>query len=161
VRSAVLAGRRPASTTRLFLNRNIDAETAAVLRRIVLGCAGQSARPVSREEAEALFDLHDVTASAANDADFEDLFYKAIAQYLIAETGDVVPARREALARDSGFPAAPVPCSPLGPDQTAWLASQIMRDGRPTPAEFKLLEFFTGRGDSADPTLRQFMIRAA
>jgi len=160
VRSAVLASRRPASSVRLPFSRTIDSETAALVRRVVLGCAGFSTRPVTREEAEALFDLHDLTASGANDTDFDDLFFKAVAHHLIAETGHNVPSRGMALARQSEFPRGEGQAMPLGPEETAWLATRIMRDGRPTAVEFELLQFFTGQGDAesgADP----FMTRAA
>ncbi len=143
VRSAVLAHKRPASTVRLFLHRAIDSEAVVLVRRIVLGCAGQVNRMVSRAEAEALFDLHDLTAGGENDADFDDLFFKAVVHHLIGASGARVPPRDAALARHSDFPAIAPGMVLLGPEDTAWLASQIMRDGRPTAAEFRLLHFFT------------------
>jgi hypothetical protein len=161
VRSAVLAGRRPASTVRLFMNRAIDPETAALVRRVMTGGTAQSARPVSRAEAEALFDLHDLTASGANDADFEDLFFKSVVHHLLSESGQAVPPRREALARNSEFPRKETSGKLLGGDETAWLASSIMRDGRPTTAEFRLLQFFGGSTASTQSTLPEFTIQAA
>jgi hypothetical protein len=161
VRSAVLAGRTPASTVRLFVNRTIDSETAALLRRVMTGGPAQSTRPVSRAEAEALFDLHDLTASGANDAEFEDLFFKSVVHHLLSESGQGVPPRREALARQSGFPRKEASGKLLGGDETAWLASSIMRDGRPTTAEFRLLQFFGGSTASTEAALREFTIQAA
>lgn len=161
VRSAVLAYKRPASTVRLLLHRAIDSETAVLVRRIVLGCAGQAFRPVSRAEAEALFDLHDLTANSENDADFGDLFFKAVTHHLLGASGAAVPPRSAALARQSDFPNAPTGKIALGADETAWLASQIMRDGRPTAAEFRLLQFFTCPLAVADPALRPLATRAA
>jgi hypothetical protein len=158
VRSAVIARRRPASSVRLSLNRTIDSDTAALVRRIVLGCAGLSMRAVTREEAEALFDLHDLTASGANDTDFDDLFFKAVAHHLIAETRHEVPLRNLALARHSDFPHGGGQAAPLGPEETAWLATRIMRDGRPTSVEFALLQFFTAQTEAATAAL---MIQAA
>src|SRR5690606_12951914 len=125
-----------------------------------LGAAGRSERPVSREEAEALFDLHDLTANGANDADFDDLFFKAIAHYLIAHTGRSVPPRREALARRANFPDAQQAAALTG-DQTAWPASQIMRDGRATKIEFALLRYFTGHALNGDGAATQSMVQAA
>lgn len=104
LRSAVLAGGNPASSVRLNLRRAIDFESAALIRRILYGSPKQLARPVSREEAEALFDLHDLAAGGTNDADFDDLFFKAIAHHLIAHAGGPVLPRREALARQANFP---------------------------------------------------------
>jgi phage FluMu protein gp41 len=155
VRSAVIA-RRPASSVRLSFNRTIDSETAALVRRIVLGCPALSLRAVTRDEAEALFDLHDLTASGANDTDFDDLFFKAVSHHLIAETGLAVPLRSVALARQAEFPRGEGRAALLGPEETAWLATRIMRDGRPTPVEFELLQFFTAQTAEAG-----IMIQAA
>jgi len=159
VRSAVLVRRLPTSI-RLPFHRSIDSETAALVRRVVLGCAGLSRRAVTREEVDALFDLHDLTAAGANDTDFDDLFFKAVAHHLIAETGHHVPSRSMALARLSEFPRGKGQAARLGPEETAWLATRIMRDGRPTAVEFALLQFFTGQED-AEPGTGAFMIRAA
>jgi hypothetical protein len=159
LRSAVINGGKPASSVRLNLNRAVDFDTAALIRRILLGSVGQSAAPVSREEAEALFDLHDLAASGTNDADFDDLFFKSIAHHLVAHVGGQVPPRGEALARQSSFPDGTL--ASLTADETAWLASQIMRDGRPTKIEFALLQYFAyGAGDT-DHAARELMIRAA
>lgn len=144
LRSVVMAG--PASGVRLNLNRAIGFETAALIRRILLGCAGRSDRAVSREEAEALFDLHDLAASGTNHADFHDLFFKAVAHHLIARAGGRVPPRREALIGQSDFPKDIE--AVLSADETAWLSSQIMRDGRPTEIEFALLQYFAGGSDA-------------
>lgn len=161
VRSAVLAGRRPASAVSLFLQRTIDSATAELVRRIVLGSTGQSQRPVSRAEAEAMFDLHDLTARGANDEDFDDLFFKAIAHHVIAAAGRSVPERRDALARHGDFPHGLAGAFVLGADEKAWLASHIMRDGRPTTAELKLLRFFTDWVGGSDPAVDRSLIRAA
>jgi hypothetical protein len=161
VRSAVVARRAPARSVRLSFNRTIDSETAALVRRVVLGCAGLGVRAVTREEAEALFDLHDLSAGGANDTDFDDLFFKAVAHHLIAETGHTVPSRGMALARLSEFPRGEGHAAPLTPEETAWLATRIMRDGRPTAVEFELLQFFTGQTGAADAGADAHMIRAA
>src|SRR5690606_15472971 len=146
LRAVVMAG--PASGVRLNLNRTIGFETVALIRRILLGTAGRAERAVSREEAEALFDLHDLAASGTNDADFHDLFFKAIAHHLIACAGRSVPPRREVLIRQSDFPKDMQ--AVLSADDTAWLSSQIMRDGRPTEIEFALLQYFALGNDARD-----------
>lgn len=147
VRSAVLAQKEPPSSVRLSFRRSIDAAAAVLVRRILL--AGEAARPVSRAEAEALFDLHDLTAGGTNDADFDDLFFKAVVHHLIAAAGQPVPPREEALVAHAAFPRGAA--VRLGADEAAWLASQIMRDGRATASEFALLQFFTGEADGAAP----------
>jgi hypothetical protein len=160
LRSAVIAGRGPASSVRLNLKRAVDSESAATIRRILLGSSGQSSLPVSREEAEALFDLHDLAAGGDNDADFDDIFFKAIAHHLVAQAGGDVPARRDALARHSNFPNG-MQATPLSADEIAWLSSQIMRDGRPTKTEIALLRYFAGGAAATDPACLQLIIQAA
>jgi hypothetical protein len=49
----------------------------------------------------------------------------------------------------------------LGPDETAWLSSRIMRDGRPTAAEYALLRLFAQDTRDPDPSLRRFLDHAA
>jgi hypothetical protein len=160
LRPAVIAGRGPASSVRLNLKRAVDPESAATIRRILLGAAGQSSRPVSREEAEALFDLHDLAAGGDNDPGFDDLFVKAIAHHLIAAAGRDVPGRRDALARHADFPGG-AQAALLSADEIAWLSSQIMRDGRPTKPEIALLRYFAGDASATDPACLQLMIQAA
>jgi hypothetical protein len=104
-----------------------------LIRRILRAGAGA----VTRLEAECLFDLHDATAGADNDPGFEDLFFKAIANHLAAAAGHKTASRERALAADERTEPAR-----LGPDEAAWLASRIMRDGRPTAVEHALLRLF-------------------
>lgn len=70
-----------------------------MLRRIVwaAGCEGHMA--VSREEAEALFDIADMTAGADNHPDWNEFFARAVGNYLIGATGRAVPSREIAMRR--------------------------------------------------------------
>ena len=153
VRFAVITGGGPAIGARKHFSRVVDAEDVALLARILELAGGALACPVSRPEAEALFDLHDAIAGSATDAGFADLFTGAIASYLLGSAG-VPPVTR--LAQPE-FAAA----APLGAEQSTWLSSRILRDGRPTPAEFSLLRLFAGGPGDMDPSLRQFLDCAA
>jgi hypothetical protein len=161
LRLAVIAGEGPAIGQRTHDSRMIDADDVAMLDRILAAAGGEAGIAVSRAEAEALFDLHDAVAGGSNDPRFEDLFFKAVASHLMSAMNAGVAPRRETLA-----PAAPVtdrlPAgAQLDADHTAWLASRIMRDGRPTAAEYSLLRLFSGDSGHVDPTLRRFLDRAA
>jgi hypothetical protein len=68
---------------------------ADLLRRYLYAAGGDGA--VTREEAELLFDLHDMTAGANNDPAFSDLFIKGIAAHLMAHVGYKPLPREEAL----------------------------------------------------------------
>jgi hypothetical protein len=164
LRVAVIAGDGPALNKRPHFSRMVDAEDVAMLVRILLAAGGVSGVPVSRAEAEALFDLHDAVAGGANDPGFDDLFFKAIAHHLLAGVGVAVPARHEMLQSEPELARRLAPTdsrSLLGPDESAWLAGRIMRDGRATRAEFLLLQLFSGEPDDANPTSRRSLDHAA
>jgi hypothetical protein len=75
----------------------IDAADVALLQRILWGAGGEGQLAVSREEAEALFAIADATTGADNVPAFDDLFAKAIGNYLLGATGRAVPDRATAL----------------------------------------------------------------
>jgi hypothetical protein len=137
LRWAILSSKPRRSSIPILRPRSADASAAAALRRILF--AGKGA--VSRAEAEALFDLHDAVADGANHAEFERLFINAVVHHLLARAEQVVPERRECLAAVSSWTG--IRGKVLNRDDRAWLASRIMRDGKPTVAERALLHFFS------------------
>lgn len=151
VRFAVISGSGPAIGARKHFCRIVDADDVALLERILELSGGVSARPVTRVEADALFELHDAVAGSMNDARFGDLFFATIANQLLASVGQPTASRV----------AAPMitRAIQLGAEDSAWLSSRIMRDGRPTPAEFQLLQAFAGA--PGDPLQRRSLDRAA
>jgi hypothetical protein len=164
LRVALIAGEGPALGKRPHFSRTIDAGDVAMLAHMLISAGGVSGAPVSRAEAEALFDLHDAVAGGANDRGFDELFFKSIAHHLLAGIGAAVPGRREMLQSEielAGRLAQGNAQTSLGPDQTAWLAGRIMRDGRATRAELLLLQLFSDEPGDTDPTLRRFLDRAA
>ena len=154
--TAVIAGEGPALGRRPHFSRVLDAGDVAFLRRVLEAGAGASGMPVSRAEAEALFDLHDATAGGANDPGFDELFYRAVASHLLAASGHAGLDRRAALAGET-----PLPRASLEPEQAAWLAEHIMRDGRATTAELMLLALIGEDRDIPDRSVRKFIDFAA
>jgi hypothetical protein len=152
---AVIAGEGPAIGRRPHFSRMLDAADVAFVRR-VLEASGVGDAPVSRPEAEALFDLHDATAGGSNDPGFDELLHRAIASHLLAASGHETPPRRAALA-----PGYLLPQGALGPDQAAWLAERIMRDGRATTAEFRLLVLIGEPRSAPDLSVRKLIEFAA
>lgn len=180
LRLAVVLGEGPAIGRRPHFSRDVDAEDVVLLARILEAGGGAEGRAVCGEEAEALFDLHDAAAEGTNHPGFDDLFFKAIANYLTAAAGHQVAPRREVLMPDprvaewrSAFGKGREPSEPgfrlpdgstnsteLGPEELAWLSSRIMRDGRPTAAEYALLRLFA-QERASDGSLRRFLDHAA
>ena len=154
--AAVIAGEGPALGRRPHFSRAIDNEDVRFLSRVLEAAGGTAGMPVSRAEAEALFDLHDAAAASGSDSSFHDLFCKAIANHLIAASGHAVSPRREALAAGQDLVWVAV-----GAEEEAWLASHIMRDGRPTAAELRLLGLLGQGQNASDPSVRRLVDFAA
>jgi hypothetical protein len=96
IQTAIINGRRDAfhdedHPAGMVTRADVDA-LRAVLYAAKTGTAGH----VTREEAEALFDIAHATAHAQNDASFDDLFARAVGNYLMAINVDV-PDAGEAL----------------------------------------------------------------
>lgn len=109
VRALELADAAPASlaafglklVTRSVVENDgvIDAQEIARLRRLVFAPSGPGRLAVSREEAEALFELNDATRGRANDPAWTDFFMRAVGNAVTAAAGWVPPDREEALRR--------------------------------------------------------------
>jgi hypothetical protein len=153
LQAAIINGEGPAIGTRSHFSRTVDTADAAQLYRILVAAGGAEGRPVSREEADALFDLHDATARSQNDTAFNDLFYRAIANYTLAESGHALEPRREALSPDYVLSARMRPSA----EQAAWLSERIMRDGKPTLPEFELLLLIGSEPLNTDTSLRKLL----
>lgn len=151
--AACISGEGALIGERVHFSRMMDAEDTAVLHRILIAAGGAEGRPVSREEAEALFDLHDAMARSQNNTAFNDLFYRAIANYVLAASGHALEPRKEALSPDYVLSARMRP----GPEQVSWLSERIMRDGQPTLAEFELLLLIGSEPIRTDTSLQRLL----
>lgn len=68
-----------------------------MLKRILWGAGSEGHLAVSRDEAEALFAISDATTGADNVKEWDELFARAIGNYLLGATGRAVPSREQAL----------------------------------------------------------------
>lgn len=153
LQASIISGEGAAIGPRKHFSRTVDAEDAAQLYRILVAAGGAEGRPVTREEADALFDLHDATARSQNDTTFNDLFYRAIANYTLAESGHALEPRMLALSPEHVLSAQTRPSN----EQAAWLSERIMRDGRPTVPEFELLLLIGTEPLKTDTSLRALL----
>jgi hypothetical protein len=138
---------------RVHFSRMMDAQDTAMLHRMLVAAGGSEGRPVSREEAEALFDLHDAMARSQNNTAFNDLFYRAIANYVLAASGHALEPRKEVLSPEYVLSAQLRP----SPEQVSWLSERIMRDGQPTLAEFELLLLIGSEPIKTDTSLQRLL----
>src|SRR5436309_12553428 len=78
VRDGVITGEGPTTTGRVHFSRALDADDAAWCARILRAAAVEN-QPVSRAEAETLFEITQAAAERSDDGRFYDLQAKAIA----------------------------------------------------------------------------------
>jgi hypothetical protein len=152
----IISGEGPAVQGRVHYSRELDADDVALLHRILVAGGGKAGSAIATEEAEALFDLHDAVAAGDNHVSFDDLFYRAIANYLRGASGCETRSRADALSHEPRRGSG----STIGGEYSAWLSQRIMRDGRPTPAERALLALIES-GIEPDPSVRKSFDRAA
>ena len=74
-----------------------------LLRRILYAFGGDGNIAITRAEADALFRINDGTCEEMNHPSWNELFVKAIANFVLAASGYEVPPRAEALRRDAFF----------------------------------------------------------
>lgn len=79
----------------------LSAADAELVRRFLFAAGGDGNVAVTRQEAEFLFDLNDLTAGETNDLAWTELFVRAVANHLMAHLGYAPPSRAEALRRQA------------------------------------------------------------
>src|SRR5271170_6718139 len=92
VRDGVITGEGPTSKGRVHFSRELDADDAAWCARILTASAVEH-QPVSRAEAEALFEIGAAATERSDDGRFDDLLAKAVAHHAASEAGLKVPPR--------------------------------------------------------------------
>jgi hypothetical protein len=110
VRDGVITGEGPTTKGRVHFSRELDADDAAWCARILTAPAVEH-EPVSRAEAEALFEINDAAAERSDDGRFDDLLAKAVAHHAASASGLPVPPRTVALSPDT--------------EVLEWIASQM------------------------------------
>jgi len=124
VRDGVITGEGPTTAGRIHFSRCIDAADTALIRRIL---RAEATAPVTRVEADALFDIHEAAIERIDGGAFDELFARAIAHHALATLGQPVPARAAALETALADWA-----QPLAPDGeiAAWLKARLSRKRR-------------------------------
>jgi hypothetical protein len=125
VRDGVITGEGPTTRGRIHFSRALDADDAAWCARI-LTAAAVEAQPVSRAEAEALFEINDAAAERSDDGVFDDLFAKAVVHHAASASGLPVPSRTVALSPDTAIESwAPTRAIDVDIEVLEWIASQM------------------------------------
>jgi hypothetical protein len=125
VRDGVITGEGPTTKGRIHFSRALDADDAAWCARILTATAVEH-QPVSRAEAEALFEISDAAAERSDDGRFDDLLAKAVAHHAASESGLSVPPRTIALSPDTDIESwAPAKAVNIDTKVLEWIASQM------------------------------------
>lgn len=125
VRDGVITGEGPTTQGRVHFSRALDADDAAWCARILTASAVEHP-PVSRAEAEALFEIHNAATERSDEGRFDDLLAKAVAHHVASLSGLPVPPRTVALSPDTDIESwAPIHAKGVKTEALEWIASQM------------------------------------
>jgi hypothetical protein len=125
VRDGVITGEGPTTKGRVHFSRELDADDAAWCARILTATAVEH-QPVSRAEAEALFEIDDAAAERSDEGRFDDLLAKAVVHHAASASGLPVPPRTVALSPETAIESwAPTRATGVDIEVLEWIASQM------------------------------------
>jgi hypothetical protein len=125
VRDGVITGEGPTTRGRVHFSRALDASDTAWCARILTATAVDH-QPVSRAEAEALFEINDAAAERSDEGRFDDLLAKAVVHHAASASGLPVPPRTVALSPDTAIESwAPIKAASVDIEVLEWIASQM------------------------------------
>src|SRR6201997_5695654 len=125
VRDGVIPGEGPTTRGRVHFSRALDADDAAWCARILTATAVEH-QPVSRAEAEALFEINDAATERTDEGRLDDLLAKAVAHHAASASGLPVPSRTVALSPDTDIESwAPAHAKAVDTEVLEWIASQM------------------------------------
>jgi hypothetical protein len=125
VRDGVITGEGPTTRGRVHFSRALDAFDADWCARI-LTAAALDDQPISRAEAEALFEINDAAAERSDEGRFDDLLTKAVVHHAASASGLPVPPRTVALAPDTAIESwAPTQAVGVDTEVLEWIAGQM------------------------------------
>jgi hypothetical protein len=144
VRDGVITGEGPTTRGRIHFSRSLDADDVSWCTRI-LTTAALADQPVSRAEAEALFEINDAGAERNDDGLFDDLLAKAVVHHAASASGLPVPPRAIALSPDTAIESwAPTQAVGVNIEVLEWISSQMRGKRRYSRALMTLAAMLVG-----------------
>lgn len=126
VRDGVITGEGPTTEGRAHFSRSIDETDTAWCARILIAAGGSVDAPVSRAEAEALFQINEAAADRADDGAFDALLAKAVVHHAASASGLPVPPRAIALSPDTQIESwAPTRAVGVNTEVLEWISAQM------------------------------------
>lgn len=101
VKHAVVEGQGPLMQGGQLVPGVIEKAEVDLLRRVLYAFGGDGNIAITRSEAEVLFEINDRVAGARNDPSWNDLFVKAIANFVMCASGYQAPTREVALRQEN------------------------------------------------------------
>src|ERR1700692_4090368 len=144
VRDGVITGEGPTTKGRVHFSRALDADDAAWCARILTATAVEH-QPVSRAEAEALFEINDAAAERSDDGVFDDLLAKAVVHHAASASGLPVPPRTVALSPETAIESwGPTRAVGVDVEVLEWIASQMRGKRRSNRTLMRLVATVVG-----------------
>jgi hypothetical protein len=84
IENSILTGTGPMRSGGAISAGTVDDSEVALIRRLIFASAGNESLHVSRDEAEFMFRIKDLTLGKANSAQWQTLFVQAVANHLMA-----------------------------------------------------------------------------
>jgi hypothetical protein len=130
VRDGVITGEGPTTKGRVHFSRALDTDDVMWCTRILTASAVQH-EPVSRAEAEALFEIDGAAAERSDDGRFDDLLAKAVVHHAASVSGLPVPPRSVALSADTAIESwVPAHAANVDTEVLNWIADQMRGNRR-------------------------------
>jgi hypothetical protein len=146
VLNGVITGEGPTAAGRVHFSRTLDPADAALCARILEGAGGTAGLPVTRHEADVLFDIDAAAAERTDDGRFGDLFVKSIAHCALAAAGHKVPPRQVALAPATDLSTWANRSTDVDGEILAWISAHVHHKRRLKSTLAGLSTFLTGVG---------------
>jgi hypothetical protein len=130
VRDGVITGEGPTTRGRVHFSRELDADDVAWCERILTASAVAD-QPVSRAEAEALFEIDGAATERSDAGRFDDLIAKAVFHHAASVSGLPVPPRTVALSPGTAIESwAPSQATKVDVEVLNWIANQMRGNRR-------------------------------
>jgi hypothetical protein len=146
VLKGVITGEGPTAAGRVHFSRTLDPADALLCARILTAAGGAAGTPVTRIEADVLFDIDAAAAERTDDGRFNDLLVKSVAHFALAKAGHRVPPRQVALDPMTDLSSWANRSTDIDGEVLAWIASQARNKKRTTSTLMGLSAFLTGIG---------------
>ena len=146
VLNGVITGEGPTTAGRVHFSRALDSDDASLCARILRAAGGEAGAPVTRLEANVLFDIDAAAAERTDEGRFDDLLVKSVAHFALAEAGHVVPPRQVALDPATELSSWANGSTDIDGEILAWITSQVSTKKRLKSTLMGISAFLAGIG---------------